>query len=415
VQAAQYHTSMNNFINRKNYIQQLEKLKDEHIIKVVTGLRRSGKSTLLEIIADQIINSGVPEGRVQQYNFEKPIFPEYYTWRDIYKDIIAKTDKENMNYIFLDEPQQIPEFERLIDALFVEKFIDLYVTGSNAYFLSGEIATLLSGRYITIHILPFSFGEYFESQKNTGLDKFTLFNNYLYETSLPQGVLLREQGADVQNRYIQDVYNTIVEKDISQRYNIQNMRSFDNLSKFLMGAVGSAISPSSISKAMKQDRQNIHHSTVEKYIEYLVNSYVFYQVNRFDIKGKQQLATQEKYYLVDIGFRNLKLGKFQHQDVGHILENIVYLELNRRGYQVWIGKIGEYEVDFIVKNALNKFEYYQVTWSMSDPETAEREIRPLKSINDNYPKYIISADMVTSEIEGIEHLNIVDWLLNQAN
>jgi len=402
---------MRDFVIRKNYIEQLEKLRNEHIIKVVTGLRRSGKSTLLEIVAEQIINSGVPEDRVQRYNFEKPIFPKNYTWRDIYNDIISKTDKENMNYIFLDEPQQIPEFERLIDALFVEKFIDLYVTGSNAYFLSGEIATLLSGRYITIHILPFSFAEYFESQRNTTLSKYEMFNNYLYETSLPQGVLLREQGADVQNRYIQDVYNTIVEKDIRQRYNIQNARSFDNLSKFLMGAIGSVVSPSNISKAMKQDKQDIHHNTVEKYIEYLVNSYVFYQANRFDIKGKQQLATQEKYYLVDIGFRNLKLGKFQYQDVGHILENIVYLELNRRGYQVWIGKIGEYEVDFIVKNTLNKFEYYQVTWSISDPKTAEREIRPLKSISDNYPKYIISTDMITSEIEGIEHLNIVDWLL----
>ena len=404
---------MDSLISRKNYIQQLEKLKDEYIIKVVTGLRRSGKSTLLEIFAEQIIDSGVPANRVQQYNFEKPIFPEEYTWLDIYKNIFSKTDKENMNYIFLDEPQQIAEFERLIDALHAEKFIDLYVTGSNAYFLSSDLATLLSGRYITIHILPFSFEEYFESQGNTTLSKYELFNNYLYETSLPQGVLLRNHGADIQNMYIQDVYNTIVEKDIRQRYNIQNMRSFDNLSKFLMGAIGSVVSPNNISKTMKQDKQDIHHNTVEKYIEYLVNSYVFYQVNRFDIKGKQQLATQEKYYLVDIGFRNFKLGKFQYQDVGHILENIVYLELNRRGYQIWIGKIGEYEVDFIVKNALNKFEYYQVAWSMSDLKTAEREIRPLQSINDNYPKYIISTDMITSEIEGIEHVNIVDWLLKK--
>jgi len=404
---------MSNLISRKNYIQQLEKLKNEHIIKVVTGLRRSGKSTLLEIFAKKILDSGVSANRVQRYNFEKPIFPEEYTWLDIYKDILSKTDKENMNYIFLDEPQQIIEFERLIDALYIETFIDLYVTGSNAYFLSGEIATLLSGRYITIHILPFSFSEYIESQRNTTLSKYELFNNYLYETSLPQGVLLRNQGADIQNMYIQDVYNTIVEKDIKQRYNIQNMRSFDNLSKFIMGAIGSVVSPNNISKAMKQDKQDIHHNTVEKYIEYLVNSYVFYQVNRFDIKGKQQLATQEKYYLVDIGFRNLKLGKFQYQDVGHVLENIVYLELNRRGYQIWIGKVGEYEVDFIVKNALNKVEYYQVTWSMSDPKTAEREIRPLKSIDDNYPKHIISTDIITSEIEGIEHINIVDWLLEK--
>lgn len=349
---------------------------------------------------------------VQQYNFEKPIYPEEYTWRDIYKDILAKTDKNSINYIFLDEPQQISEFERLIDALYVERYIDLYVTGSNAYFLSGDLATLLSGRYITIHMLPFSFAEFCESQKDTTLNRYELFNNFLYESSLPQGVLLRNQGADIQNMYIQYVYNTIVEKDIRQRYSIQNSRSFDNLSKFLMGAIGSIVSPSNISKAMKQDRQDIHHNTVEKYIEYLVNAYVFYQVNRFDIKGKQQLATQEKYYLVDIGFRNLKLGKFQYQDVGHILENIVYLELKRRGYQIWVGKIGGYEVDFIVRNALNKFEYYQVTWSMTDPKTAEREIRPLKSISDNYPKYIISSDMITAEIEGIEHLNFVDWLLN---
>lgn len=400
-------------ISRKNYIQQLEKLKNKHIIKVVTGLRRSGKSTLLAMFAKQIVASGVPSNRVQQYNFERPIFPEEYTWRDMYKDILSKTDKDNMNYIFLDEPQQIPEFERLIDALYVETNIDLYVTGSNAYFLSGEIATLLSGRYITIHILPFSFSEFVESQQDSTLDKQDLFNYYLYETSLPQGVLLRDQGADIQNRYIQDVYNTIVEKDIRQRYNIQNMRSFDNLSKFLMGNIGSAVSPNSISKAMKQDNQNIHHNTVEKYIEYLVNSYVFYQVNRFDIKGKKQLATKEKYYLVDIGFRNLKLGKFHYQDVGHILENIVYLELNRRGYQIWIGKIGEYEVDFIVRNMLNKFEYYQVTWSISDPRTAEREIRPLKAIDDNYPKYLISTDLITTEIDGIEHINIIDWLLKK--
>lgn len=404
---------MNHLINRQNYIQQLEKLKDKHIIKVITGLRRSGKSTLFEIFIQQIRDSGVSARNVQQYNFEKPIYPQEYTWRDIYKDILAKTDKDNMNYIFLDEPQQISEFERLIDALYVERYIDLYVTGSNAYFLSGDLATLLSGRYITIHILPFSFAEFCESQKDTTLNKYELFNHYLYETSLPQGVFLRNQGTDIQNMYIQDVYNTIVEKDIRQRYTIQNSRSFDNLSKFLMGAIGSVVSPSNISKAMKQDRQDIHHNTVEKYIEYLVSAYVFYQVNRFDIKGKQQLATQEKYYLVDIGFRNLKLGKFQYQDVGHILENIVYLELNRRGYQIWIGKIGEYEVDFIVKNALNKFEYYQVAWSITDPKTAEREIRPLKSISDNYPKYILSTDIITAEIEGIEHINIVDWLLKK--
>jgi len=403
---------MKKLIERKFYLDQLKRLKDQHIIKVITGLRRSGKSTLLTMFAQQIINSGVFTSRVHQYNFEKPLFPETHTWRDIYQEIMAKVVTDNMNYIFLDEPQQVPEFERLIDALFVENHIDLYVTGSNAYFLSGDIATLLSGRYITIHVLPFSFAEFVESQEETTATKYELFNRYLNETSLPQGVFLYKQGIDIQNQYILDVYNTVVEKDIRQRYNIQNMRSFDNLSMFLMGAVGSTVSPSSISKAMKQDLQNIHHKTVQTYIDYLVNSFVFYPAHRFDIKGKQQLATQEKYYLVDLGFRNLKLGKFQYQDLGHLLENIVFLELKRRGYQIWIGKVGSYEVDFIVKNAMNSVEYYQVTWSISDPITAEREIRPLKAIADNYPKHIISTDMITAEIDGIKHRNIVDWLLD---
>lgn len=388
-------------------------MKGEHIIKVITGLRRSGKSTLMEIFADKLRNLGVSEDCIQMYNFEKPIFEENVGWKTVYNHIVAKLQPDKLNYIFIDEPQQITGFERLIDGLFVEKNIDLYVTGSNAYFLSKDLATLLSGRYITIHILPFSFKEFCTAQQTEHFDKYELFRNYLYETSLPQGVLLRKHGTDIQNRYIQDVYSTVIDKDIKQRYNIQNMRSFENLAKYLMGNIGNQMSPSSISKAMKADRQDIHHNTVEKYIKYLCDSFVFYQVNRFDIQGKQQLATQEKYYLVDIGFRNLKLGKFQHQDLGHILENIVFLELIRHGKQVWIGKIGAFEVDFIVKTQENRFEYYQVTWTMADPQTAEREIRPLAAIADNYPKFIISTDTVTGEIDGIEHLNVIDWLLKK--
>ena len=392
-------------------MQQLAKLQDVHIIKVITGLRRSGKSTLLEMYAEQLKTGGISEKRIQSYNFEKPIFAENTSWLDIYRHISGKTVENTMNYIFLDEPQQINDFERLVDALYVEKNIDLYITGSNAKFLSSEIATLLSGRYISIHILPFSFAEFIETQQNSILNKYELFNAFLYETALPQGVLLRGLGADIQNRYVQDVYNTVIEKDIRQRYNIQDFRSFDNLAKYLMGNIGSCVSPSSISKAMKQDRQEIHHSTVEKYIQYLTDSYLFYTANRFDIKGKQQLATREKHYLADLGFRNTKLGKFQYQDLGHILENIVYFELHRRGYQIWIGKMGEYEIDFIVKNKENRFEYYQVTLTLADSVTFDREVRPLKAIRDNYPKYILSTDLLTAEIEGIEHRNIVDWLL----
>ena len=404
---------MNDIIIRENFIDELEKLKGEHIIKVITGLRRAGKSTLLEMFAEKLRNLGVADDCIQSYNFEKPIFDENVDWKTVYNHIVSNLQKDELNYIFIDEPQRIIDFERLIDGLFVEKNIDLYVTGSNAYFLSNDLATLLSGRYITIHILPFSFAEFCAAQQTEHFDKYELFRNYLYETSLPQGVLLRKLGADIQNKYVQDVYDTVINKDIRQRYNIQNTRGFDNLVKYMMGNIGSCVSPSSISKAMKADRQDIHHNTVETYLKYLCDSFVFYPVNRFDIQGKQQFATQEKYYLVDIGFRNLKLGKFQYQDVGHILENIVFLELIRRGKQVWIGKIGSYEVDFIVKTPENRFEYYQVTWSMSDPQTAEREIRPFVAIKDNYPKYIISTDTVTAEIDGIEHINVVDWLLNE--
>jgi predicted AAA+ superfamily ATPase len=405
---------MNDLVERKRYLEQLEKLCGKHIIKVITGLRRSGKSVLMEMFAGRLRESGIPDSRIQMYNFEKPWPQADASWRAIYRHIVEHVPGESMSYVFLDEPQQIPDFERLIDALFVEKNVDLYVTGSNAYFLSGEIATLLSGRYITIPVLPFSFGEYVEALQKTGdaADKYAAFRSYLYETSLPQGVFFRSLGSDIQSRYVQDVYSTVVEKDIMQRYHIQSSRSFDNVARYLMGNIGSRLSPGNISNALKRDRQAVHHATVERYVQYLADSFLFYPVSRFDIKGKQQLATQEKYYLVDVGFRNVKLGKFQHQDAGHILENIVYLELCRRGCQVWTGKINEYEVDFIAKNSDNKFAYYQATWSSSSPEAMERELRPLKAIRDNYPKYILSTDMLTAEIDGIEHVNVVDWLLN---
>ena len=216
---------MNNIIELKNFISGLEKLKGEHIIKIITGLRRSWKSTLLEIFAEKLRNSGVADDCIQSYNFEKPIFDENVDWKTVYNHVFAKLQKDKLNYIFIDEPQQIAGFERLIDGMFVEKNIDLYVTGSNAYFLSNDLATLLSGYYITIHVLPFSFAEFCKAQQPENFDKYEFFRNYLYETSLPQGVMLRKLGADIQNKYIQDVYNTVIDKDIRQRYNIQNMRN----------------------------------------------------------------------------------------------------------------------------------------------------------------------------------------------
>ena len=278
------------------------------------------------------------------------------------------------------------------------------------------MATLLSGRYIEISILPFSFKEYLIARgidtDNKYLNYEALFFDYINETSLPKGVELRESGFDKIHEYLEAIYTSIIEKDITQRYQINDKRAFGNIVKFVASNIGSALSPSNISKTLKQDGQSIHHATVEKYLEYLVASFVFYKVNRFDIKGKKQLATQEKYYLVDAGFLNLLAGKERTTDRGHILENIVYLELLRRGNKIWTGANRNNEVDFVCKNAMGDIEYYQVAWQMSSEGTIEREFTSLEKIQDNYPKFLLTTDSFTQNRSGVQHLNVFNWLLN---
>jgi hypothetical protein len=282
--------------------------------------------------------------------------------------------------------------------------------------LSSELATLLSGRYIEISILPFSFKEYLTGRKieidNKYLNYESLFFDYVNETSLPKGVELREIGFDKIFEYLYAIYNTIIEKDITQRHQINDKRAFTNIVKFVASNIGSQLSPSNISKTLKQDGQNIHHSTVEKYLDYLESSFIFYKVNRFDLKGRKQLATQEKYYLVDAGFLNILAGKDRLTDRGHILENIVYLELIRRGNKVWTGTARNTEVDFVCKNSLGNIEYYQVAWQLSSENTANREFGALEKINDNYPKYLLTSDSFTLNRSGIIHMNVFNWLLS---
>jgi predicted AAA+ superfamily ATPase len=282
--------------------------------------------------------------------------------------------------------------------------------------LSGELATLLSGRYIEISILPFSFKEYLTARdidtSITYLNYENLFFDYINETSLPKGVELRESGFDEIYEYLEAIYNTIIEKDITQRHQINDKRAFGNIVKFVASNIGNALSPSNISKTLKQDGQSIHHATVEKYLEYLVASFVFYKVNRFDIKGKKQLATQEKYYLVDAGLINILGGKERTTDRGHILENVVYLELLRRGNKVWTGTSRNNEVDFVCKTKSGDIEYYQVAWQMTNETTVEREFGALEKIKDNYPKFLLTADSFTQDRSGIKHLNVFNWLLN---
>lgn len=406
---------MNNYINRKEYIDKLLSYKDKDLIKVVSGLRRSGKSTLLQLYREYLLKHSIGKRQMQFYNFE---LPENYldkTWSDIYFEIKKKLQPDKSNYVFLDEVQNIPLFEKLVDGLFATENTDVYITGSNAFLLSSELATLLSGRYIEISILPFSFNEYLTARtidtRNRYLNYEALFFDYVNETSLPKGVELRENGFDKIYEYLEAIYSTIIEKDITKRHQINDKRAFTNIVKFVASNIGNPLSPGNISKILKQDGQSIHHATVEKYLEYLVESFVFYKINRFDLKGKKQLATQEKYYLVDAGLLNILVGKERITDRGHILENIVYLELLRRGNKVWTGTDRNTEVDFVCKTPTGDMEYYQVAWQMTDKNTVEREFGALEKVNDNYPKYLLTTDSFTQNRSGIKHLNVFNWLL----
>jgi hypothetical protein len=406
---------MEKFINRKEYVNKLLSYKDMDIIKVVSGLRRSGKSTLFDLYREQLHKMGIGKRQVQTYNFE---LPENYlnkNWDDIYFEIKQRLQANKPNYIFLDEVQNIPQFEKLVDGLFASKNIDVYITGSNAFLLSSELATLLSGRFIEISILPLSFHEYLTGRaidtSNQYLNYETLFFDYVNETSLPKGVELRTLGYDKIYEYLEAIYTTIIEKDITQRHQINDKRAFSNIVKFIASNIGNSLSPSNISKTLKQDGQSIHHSTIEKYLEYLTASFVFYKVNRFDIKGKKQLATQEKYYLVDAGLLHVLVGKERVTDRGHILENVVYLELLRRGYKIWIGAGRNYEVDFVCKTPTGDIEYYQIAWQLGNEKTTNRELGSLEKIKDNYPKYLLTTDAFTQNQQGVIHLNVFNWLL----
>ncbi len=407
---------MRKVIERKEYIEKLLAYRDRDVIKVVTGLRRSGKSTLLEMFRNLLMSEGIKNSQTQLYNFELPENYVKKTWETLYFEIKSNLHKDKNNYIFLDEIQNIDNFERLVDGLYATENVDVYITGSNANLLSSDLATLLSGRYIEVSILPFSFQEYLRSREintsNRYLNYEALFYDYVNETSLPKGVELRDEGYDKIYEYLEALYATIIEKDITQRHQIKDRRAFNNVVKYVASHIGSQMSPNGIAKALKADHQSIHHSTVERFLSHLEESFVFYCVNRFDIKGKKQLATQEKYYLVDVGFLNVLVGRERTSNRGHILENVVYLELLRRGYKIWTGTLRNAEIDFIVKNKMGDVEYYQVSWEMSNEETAKREFASLEKVKDNYPKNLLSTESFPESRNGIIHQNVFEWLLN---
>lgn len=393
-------------VQRKQYLDKLVRLKDKRFIKVITGVRRCGKSTLLELFRDYLKEQGVEERQMISLNFEKienePLL-DYHLLHDYVKERLAQGQ---MTYVFLDEIQMVPEFQRAVDSLFTVENVDIYVTGSNAYMLSGELATVLSGRYVAINMLPLSFAEYYEL---VGGHRRDAWNGYFRNGGFPYTASIEEE--DVLRDYLLGIYHTVLLKDVVKRGKIQDVPLLESVVRFLFDNVGNMVSSKKISDSLTSFGRKTTSVTVENYIGTLQEAFILYRVGRYDIKGRQYLKSLEKYYLVDQGLRRMLLGD-RNADIGHVLENIVYLELLRRGFEVYIGKVGELEVDFVAEKAGDRI-YYQVSASVLDPSTFKREIEPLKKINDHYPKFMITMDEVPMGEDGIKQINIIDFLLEK--
>ena len=397
-------------IQRENYLSILKNFKDKQIIKVITGIRRCGKSTLLELFQDYLKENGVEEKQIVSINFENADYEELQDRKKLHEYIKSKLVKNKKTYIFLDEIQNVNEFERTVDSLFINKDVDLYITGSNAYLLSSELATLLTGRYIEIKMLPLSFKEYMSAfEDKTDISK--KFRNYLEVSSFPQAIELYNANPENINLFLDGIYNTILFKDVMQRKGIKDKSVLERVTKYLYDNIGNRSSMKSISDNIEGLERNNSYNTVSNYVEALLDSFMIYKANRYDIKGKEILKTQEKYYAVDIGLRYYILGQNSGRDMGHILENIVYLELLRRGYTVYIGKLEDLEIDFVAKNTKETI-YYQVSLTTREETTLDRELTPLQKINDNYQKIILTMDDdLDADFDGIKKINVIDWLL----
>lgn len=404
-------------VQRHDYLDQLKKWKDQKIIKVITGIRRCGKSTLLELYREHLKTQNVTNDQIISINFEELEYEELLNYKALYNFIKERLHKTKTTYIFLDEIQQVENFQKAVDSLYVKDNVDIYITGSNAYLLSGELATLLSGRYIEINMLPLSFAEFCELRSDT--DKEILFAEYMQNGGLPYIASLGN-NIDMIDTYLEGIYNTIIIKDIEERgrrkekdpnkRKISDLTLLKNVSKFLASSIGSPISVKSIADYVTSSGRRISQNTIDDYVEALVEPYIFYPAERYDVIGKQLLKKNQKMYIVDLGLRRHLLAR-QRYDLGFSLENIIFFELLRKGYSVNIGKVGITEVDFIARKNEN-IHYYQVTASMLDESTFNREMAPLRNINDNYPKTIITLDRFTlGNYDGIEVVNAIDWLL----
>lgn len=399
-------------IERKAYLEAMRRWKGKQLIKVITGIRRCGKSTLMELFQQELLRDGVNKTQILSINLEDYANLSLRDPMRLHQNILDHISKDGRTYVFLDEIQNVKDFPPMIDSLFLHKELDLYITGSNAYMLSGELATYLSGRYVTIDMLPLSFAEYVGWTGSTG-ELARKYRMYLENSSFPYATELTGNHKAI-DEYLLGIYHTVVLKDVIGRLNSADPMMLESILRFVYSSAGCPISTKKIADTMTSQGRKIDVRTVEKYLQALMNSYIVYQVKRYDVRGKQRLKTLEKYYAVDMGLRFLLLGRKQF-DTGYILENVIYLELIRRGYNVSVGKLDDLEVDFVASNQ-EGITYVQVAATVRDEATLKRELRPLQKISDHYPKIILTLDEdPTADYEGIRRVNALEWMIQTPN
>ena len=399
-------------IERTQYLEELKRWKDKDLIKVITGIRRCGKSTLFQLFIDYLKSTGISNEQIISINLEDADY-NFEDYKQLYDYIKEKIDSKKKYYVFLDEVQNVPMFQKAVDSLYIKKNVDVYITGSNAYLLSGELATLLSGRYIEIKMLPLSFKEYVSAFDDNNYQQ--LFLNYMKNGGMPGNISILKSNPNDLDKYLDGIFSTIVYKDIMARNNINDKMLLESVLKFIFDSIGSPISTKKISDTLTSKGISTSNHTVEKYITAFIESFLIYKAERFDVKGKNLLARDYKYYVVDQGLRSYLLGKKADSDMGHILENIVYLELLRRGYRVYVGKVDDLEVDFVAESR-DGLKYFQVALTVRDEKVLQRELRSLQKTGDHYPKYLLTLDMdLESDYDGITKINVVDWLLQDNN
>jgi len=397
-------------IERTEYLEELKRWKDKDVIKVVTGIRRCGKSTLFELFINYLKKNNIDDEQIIHVNLEDANY-DFEDYKELYNYINNKLDLEKQYYVFLDEVQNVSKFQKAVDGLYIKKNVDVYITGSNAYLLSGELATLLSGRYIEIKMLPLSFKEYVSAFDNTNYHQ--LFLNYMKNGGMPGNISILKTNPNDIDKYLDGIFSTIVYKDIMARNNISDKMLLESVLKFIFDSIGSPVSTKKISDTLTSKGMATSNHTVENYITAFLESFLIYKAERFDVKGKNLLARDYKYYAVDSGLRSYLLGKKADSDMGHILENIVYLELLRRGYKVYVGKVDDLEIDFVAENR-EGLKYYQVALTVRDEKILARELKSLQKTGDHYKKILLTLDMdLESDYDGITKMNVVDWLLKE--